>query len=350
MMEYTAVGLMSGTSLDGLDIACCKFIFKDGGWHYSVLQAETIPYPASWINILSALPEASAEEYVYTDHLFGHYIGKLTADFLNKHSIRADFISSHGHTVFHQPSRGFTAQIGHGAAIRSEVNLPVICDFRTGDVANGGQGAPLVPAGDKLLFPEYDYCLNLGGFANISCDAGMERIAFDICPVNIVLNELALREGMKFDKDGTLAASGQTDPILLGKLNELEFYSQSGPKSLGKEWVVEYIFPLLQRSGLNTRELLNTFCTHISMQISRHTGNEQLKKVLVTGGGTHNKYLVSKIQSQIRPKLIIPDVLTLDFKEAIIFAFLGVLRKRDEINCLKTVTGAKQDGSYGANY
>lgn len=350
MKEYNVIGLMSGTSLDGLDIAFCRFFIDDGGWHYSVLQAETIPYPASWIERLTILPVVSAEDYVYTDHLFGHYLGKLTAGFIKKYSIRADFISSHGHTVFHQPSRGFTAQIGNGAAIRAEVNLPVVCDFRSGDVANGGQGAPLVPAGDKLLFPEYEYCLNLGGFANISYDADCNRVAYDICPVNIVLNELALKSGLRYDIDGKLAASGHADLRLLGKLNDLEFYSRSGPRSLGKEWVIENIFPLLEASALNTEDLLSTFCSHITQQIALHTGNVQDKKVLVTGGGTHNKYLISLMHNEIKPKVVIPDPLTIDFKEALIFAFLGVLRLRDETNCLKTVTGAKQDGSYGASY
>ncbi|MCX6241587.1 MAG: anhydro-N-acetylmuramic acid kinase [Bacteroidetes bacterium] len=349
-MKYKVIGLMSGTSLDGLDIAFCEFRYKPGHWDYSILHAETVPYSEEWFQRLSGLPGSSASEYVSADHSFGHLLGKLTREFIEKHSIRADFIASHGHTVFHQPSRGFTAQIGNGAAIKAETGLPVICDFRSGDVANGGQGAPLVPAGDNLLFSGYDFCLNLGGFANISYNYQGNRIAFDICPVNIVLNNIARKAGQPYDKDGETAASGRTDAALLDALNGLPYYSETGPKSLGKEWVDEHIFPLLDRSGLNNEDILSTYVTHIAFQIARQTGNDPKRKLLITGGGTHNKYLVSLISSHIKPRLIIPDILTINYKEALIFAFLGVLHSRKEINCLRTVTGARKDDSCGAIY
>ncbi|MCX6286384.1 MAG: anhydro-N-acetylmuramic acid kinase [Bacteroidetes bacterium] len=350
MTEYTVIGLMSGTSLDGLDIACCVFRYENGHWDYTLTFAETIPYSEEWFIRLSGLPGSTAAEFVFTDHLFGHLLGKLSREFIEKYNIRADFISSHGHTVFHQPGKGFTAQIGNGAAIKAETGLPVICDFRSGDVAEGGQGAPLVPAGDRLLFSGYDYCLNLGGFANISFDRQGDRIAYDICPVNIVLNNLARMAGLPYDKDGALASKGKVNTELLNTLNKLAYYNQTGPKSLGKEWVDEIISPVLDCSGLNTEDILSTFCTHIAYQISLQTGTDGSKKLLATGGGTLNKYLVSEIRSRIRPQLIKPDLLTINFKEALIFAFLGVLRWRNEINCLKTVTGAKQDGSFGAIY
>ena len=341
---------MSGTSLDGLDIAYCEFRFENGHWEYSIPYAETIPYSEDWFIRLNGLPGSTAVDYAYSDHLFGHLLGSSVKEFIKKHNIKADFIASHGHTVFHQPGKGFTSQIGNGAAVKAEAGLPVICDFRSGDVAQGGQGAPLVPAGDRLLFPEYDFCLNLGGFANISVNLPGKTIAFDICPANIVLNSLAVKAGLPFDKEGNLAEKGKVSFNLLEKLSSLPFYSQTGPKSLGKEWVEENIRPLLENSGLKNEDVLSTFITHIAQQIALHTGADIRKKLLSTGGGTHNKYLVSMIRSHIKPQLVIPDRMTIDYKEALIFAFLGVLRWRNEINCLKTVTGALQDGSYGAIY
>ena len=350
MDRYKVIGLMSGTSLDGVDIACCQFYNDHGQWDYSILHAETIPYSEDWLKRLSGLPGSTAVEFAATDHAFGHLLGSLCMNFIEKYNIKADFIASHGHTVFHQPGQGFTSQVGNGAAIKAETGLPVICDFRSGDVANGGQGAPLVPAGDRLLFSAYDFCLNLGGFANISFESSGNRIAFDICPVNIVLNSLSGLAGLPFDKDGRLAQSGKVSPSLLEQLNSLPYYMQSGPKSLGKEWVEENINPILSDSGLILIDILSTFVTHIAQQISLQTEKESSKKLFITGGGAHNKYLVSMIRSLVKPQIIIPDLLTVDFKEAIIFAFLGVLRWRKEINCFKTVTGSKQDGSFGAVY
>jgi len=350
MDEYKVIGLMSGTSLDGLDIAYCEFRYANCQWDHTILYAETIPYSEEWFERLSGLPESTAAEFAAADHCFGHLLGRLSREFIEKYDIKADFIASHGHTVFHRPGKGFTSQIGNGAAIKAEATLPVICDFRSGDVALGGQGAPLVPAGDRLLFSRYDFCLNLGGFANVSYDHQGDRIAFDICPVNIVLNSLAGNAGLPYDKDGSLAAKGKVNDQLLEKLNSLPYYSQTGPKSLGKEWIDEILRPLLESAELTNEDILSTFCTHIAHQIASQTGTDDSKKLLATGGGVNNKYLISLIRSMIKPQLIIPDLLTVNYKEALIFAFLGVLRRRNEINCLKTVTGAKQDGSFGAMY
>ncbi len=341
---------MSGTSLDGLDIACCIFRYENLRWDYSISIAETIPYSEDWLNRLSGLSGSTAVEFATADHLYGHLLGKLCRVFIEKHEIKADLIASHGHTVFHQPGRGFTSQIGNGAAIKAETGLPVVCDFRSGDVAMGGQGAPLVPAGDRLLFSGFDFCLNLGGFANISFEQNGERLAFDICPVNTVLNHFALKLGQAYDKDGAFGLKGKVSETLLNTLNKLPYYIQTGPKSLGKEWVDEVILPLLDNSCLVPEDILSTFYTHIEEQIALQTGTDERKKMLVTGGGAHNNYLVSGIRSLIKPQMIIPDKLTVDFKEALIFAFLGVLRWRNEVNCLMTVTGATQDGSYGAIY
>jgi len=350
MNEYRVIGLMSGTSLDGLDIAACRFGLDDGKWEYEILKAVTIPYTHDWSDMLSGLPHATALEFVSADHAYGHLLGKLSREFIQKHSLAVDFIASHGHTIFHRPDQGFTAQIGNGAAIRAEAGLPVICDFRSGDVADGGQGAPLVPAGDRLLFPTYDYCLNLGGFANISFELAGSRMAFDICPVNIVLNLLAQREGQAYDRDGSIAASGRVDESLLESLDRLPFYSQAGPRSLGREWVDSNVLPRLDAAGLSTADLLATFSMHAARQIALQTGCDNNKNILVTGGGAHNSHLISLIRSLVSPGVVIPDQLTVNYKEALIFAFLGVLRWRNEINCLKTVTGAQHDNCCGANY
>ncbi len=338
---------MSGTSLDGLDIAHCEFTRTNGFWQYEVTVAETIPYSPGWKERLSGLDRSSALAFVQTDAEYGHLLGRLTHDFIGRHRLAPDFIASHGHTIFHQPARGFTCQIGKGASIAAETGLPVICDFRSLDVALGGQGAPLVPIGDRLLFGQYGFCLNLGGFANISCDLEGSRIAWDICPVNIVMNRLANREGHEFDPGGSLAASGNLDHSLLETLNGLSYHRQPPPKSLGKEWTDEVIFPLLDHSGLNNPDLLATWCEHAALQIAGAAQGSRDATMLVTGGGAFNAHLVSRIAHYSSPRLCLPDPLIISFKEALIFAFLGVLRHTGEVNCLKSVTGAVRDSSGG---
>lgn len=335
--------------MDGLDSAFCHFRLESGNWSYSVIQAETIPYTAGWLQRLKGLPAASALDFASADHDYGHLLGRLTIEFINRHGIKADFIASHGHTIFHRPEKGFTSQIGNGAAIKAETGLPVICDFRSADVALGGQGAPLVPAGDMLLFNNYDACLNLGGFANISYTLNSQRVAFDICPVNSVLNELAGKKGKPYDKNGEMASMGSVDNSLLRMLNNLPYYSLAPPKSLGREWVLENINPLLENPALAVEDQLCTFCSHIAFRISQSLGKRKTN-VLVSGGGALNKYLVAQLRSGTKANLVIPDLITINFREAIIFAFLGVLRWRNENNCLRSVTGARLDHCSGATY
>jgi len=341
---------MSGTSLDGLDIAFCEFSTEKAKWTYKIHCAGTIRYTKEWRKRLSELDEASALEFVSADVEYGHLLGSLANDFIRNNNIDADFIASHGHTVFHQPGKKITCQVGRGSAIAAETGLPVVCDFRSKDVALGGQGAPLVPAGDELLFHEFEFCLNIGGFANISYRAGGRRIAYDVCPANIVLNHLASLAGLEYDPDGRMASGGIVDKHLLDKLNLLPYYHQAFPKSLGKEWVVEHVFPLLNNSNLPSEALLATFCEHIAMQVAASAGQDKGAKMLITGGGAFNNFLVSRIRHYCCPGIIIPDALTINFKEALIFAFLGVLRRRNEINCYKSVTGASEDSSSGAIY
>jgi anhydro-N-acetylmuramic acid kinase len=346
-VKYKLIGLMSGTSLDGLDIAFCTFSFSAGKWDFSIDAAETIPYSVQWKSRLASIHNASALDLALTHVDYGHLLGKLSRKFIRKHKVEPDFISSHGHTIFHQPSMGLTLQIGHGAAIAAETGIPVISDFRAMDVALGGQGAPLVPIGDMLLFSGYDLCLNLGGIANISFTEKGKRLAYDICPVNQVLNRLAAELKMEYDKDGKLACSGKVNESLLKKLNSLPFFIQKPPKSLGREWISDVVFPLLSGFSIPVKDKLSTFCEHIAMQIALSTAKKPEGRMLVTGGGALNKFLVNRIKDHVKHRIVIPDPVIINFKEALVFAFLGVLRYREETNCLSSVTGASHDNTGG---
>lgn len=347
---YLVTGLMSGTSLDGVDIAFCTFIFKDGKWDYTIEKAETVTYSNEWKTRLSNLENTSAFEFVRTDSEYGHYLGKITNEFHQKHNIKPDFIASHGHTIFHRPEINFTSQIGNGSAIAAEAGVPVVCDFRSADVAQGGQGAPLVPIGDHLLFDDYGYCLNLGGIANISFKQSGNRIAFDICPVNIVLNHLSSFLHKEYDENGMLARNGFICQALLVTLNNLEFYRKQPPKSLGKEWILLEVYPLMERVDIPVENKLRTFIEHIACQIANVVKSKNQSAILVTGGGAFNSFLIERIRERTGKNLILPDLPTINFKEAMIFAFLGVLRWRNEINCLKSCTGATHDNIGGAIY
>jgi anhydro-N-acetylmuramic acid kinase len=348
MDTYKVIGLMSGTSLDGVDIAYCVFQ-HDSKWSFEINEAETIPYSNEWRDILSTLASKSALELVFTDREYGKYLGTLVKSFIKKHGISADFVSSHGHTVFHQPLKGVTLQIGNGAVLAVESGRPVICDFRSTDIALQGQGAPLVPVGDHLLFADYAYCLNLGGIANISFVEKGNRIAFDICPANIVLNTLAEKEGHRYDPDGSLARGGHLDTDLLEALNKLGFYKLSPPKSLGREWIDEQFFPLLNPSSASTADKLRTCCEHFAIQIGKAI-KAKSGKLYISGGGAFNKFLVERIAANAAVEVVLPETKIINYKEALIFAFLGVLRWRGEVNCFKSVTGATKDSCCGAIY
>ncbi len=350
MKTFRAIGMMSGTSLDGVDLAHCTFQETSEGYTYILGVCETIPYPESWLSLLKSLPTASAQVYAETHTLYGRYLGKLIGDFVKRNQLSADFVASHGHTIFHNPGKHFTSQIGEGAAIAAGCGLPVVCDFRTGDVAAGGQGAPLVPAGDSMLFSKYDYCLNLGGFANISMQVKRARIAFDISPANIILNHIANSINKAYDHNGELAASGQIHMELLEKLNSLEYYHTPAPKSLGREWIEKEILPVLDSYNLDPEIAAHTFCEHIAIQVSASLDNNAGKQMLITGGGAFNTYLVARITAHTKVQIIIPDPKTVNYKEALVFAFLGMLRIQQKPNSLASVTGASHDVSGGAIY
>ncbi|NEW84236.1 MAG: anhydro-N-acetylmuramic acid kinase, partial [Mariniphaga sp.] len=271
-MKILALGIMSGTSLDGIDIALCRFTQSGNKWNYEIVEAETIPYPSVWLEKLKNTPNMRAEEFLMLHDEYGRYTGKLIPEFLKGKAL-PQLIASHGHTIFHQPDQKFTFQLGNGASIAATTQITTVSDFRSFDVALGGQGAPLVPIGDQLLFSEFKYCLNIGGFANISFDQDGTRIAFDVCPANIVLNELAQQKGFAYDKDGQMGASGTIDISLLQKLNNLDFYHQKWPKSLGREWAENQIMPLLSASGHSIEDQAATMYEHIAFQIANVVEN-----------------------------------------------------------------------------
>lgn len=350
LKNYRILGIMSGTSLDGLDIALCEFAKNGDGWQSSICKANTIKYSEEWIEKLRNAHLLNGYELIKLDFDFGAFIGEKVHNFCQDLKQKPSYVSSHGHTIFHMPSEGVTLQIGNGASIAAKSGLPVVCNFRTLDVALGGQGAPLVPIGDALLFSDYDFCLNLGGFANISYNWYRKRVAYDVCAVNFIINFLVKPLGLEFDDEGKEARKGNLDMTLLKKLNSLEFYSKPAPKSLGREWVEKEIIPVLDASPLSLHDKLRTVYEHIAIQLSHVFTGSAPKKVLVTGGGAYNKFLIELFRKHSNFKIIIPDKEIIEYKEALIFAFLGLLRIREDNNCLSSVTGAIHDCAGGVIY
>jgi anhydro-N-acetylmuramic acid kinase len=342
---HIVLGIMSGTSLDGLDLAICRFSKSRNGWNFELLESRTIAYTDEMRKNLDNAFSLSGDKLMSLDNNYGIFIADRSMEFIAKTGLPVELICSHGHTVFHQPENGLTCQIGSGASIAAITGITTISDFRRMDVALGGQGAPLVPAGDELLYSEYDYCLNLGGFANISYRYRDKRMAFDICPVNIILNLLAQQTGNIFDMDGRLGASGNKDLDLLRELNEIEYYKLPPPKSLGREWMFREFIPVLDGSNLPHTTKIRTVYEHVAYQIAAVT--DQNKTILITGGGAHNKFLMDLIKQKTKSICILPDNHLIDYKEAIIFAFLGLLRTLGEINCFASVTGASRDSCCG---
>jgi anhydro-N-acetylmuramic acid kinase len=344
---YHVLGIMSGTSLDGIDLAECFFQFDaTNGWSYEIGKVETIPYTPEWTNRLGEGIHFSKGRLNSLDLEYTHYLAAVIRTFLDAHGLtNLDAVCSHGHTILHRPEKGITLQIGNLPILAALIQQKVVCDFRVQDVAMGGQGAPLVPIGDKLLFSDYDYCLNLGGFANVSFDFEGERIAYDICPVNIVLNRYAQVCGKAYDDKGELARSGTVNKRLLGALNSLSFYQKSAPKSLGLEWVQQYIFPLLAKDKIAPEDSLATFTEHVAFQLAAQF--EKGATVLVSGGGTYNDFLLERLLSYKLFKVTIPSEKIIEYKEALVFGLLGVLRIRGEYNCLSSVTGARKDHCSG---
>ncbi len=340
---------MSGSSLDGVDIAYCEFYY-DKDWHYDIIVAETISYPEEWKNLLKQLPNETGERLIEADNDYGQYLGRLVNLFAKKHNLSPEHIASHGHTIFHNPEKGYTFQLGNGQAIATHTGIKTISDFRIGDIQLGGQGAPLVPIGDKLLFAEYDFCINLGGIANISFDTDNKRVAFDICPANQLLNHLSRQVGKSYDENGNIAQLGKMNIKLFEKLNNHPYYSLPYPKSLSNQLVEGTFINIIDDSDASVEDSLYTVCKHIAYQINMATRDIKGDNFLITGGGAHNDFLVTAIQKELRRKIIIPEKVLIDFKEAMIFAFMGVLRIEGKINCLASATGASRDSSSGVVY
>jgi anhydro-N-acetylmuramic acid kinase len=349
---YKVLGVMSGTSLDGIDIALVT-LKKTKEWTYEINKAITIPYSECWVSKLKEAISYNLKDMAALNVSYTTYLSNVINNFIQKHSLHdIDAVCSHGHTIKHEPDNGFTLQIGNLQSLALQLGKPVVCDFRVQDVSYGGQGAPLVPIGDKLLFNNYDYCLNLGGFANISQDVNNSRLAYDICPVNTVLNFYANKKGLPYDNDGKIASQGIVNETLLFELNELSFYKKRPPKSLGVEWVNSTILPIIESYNISTEDKIATFTEHCALQIASSLNNDNLKvnknsKVLVTGGGAFNSWLINRISSNCNSNLHLPDDKLINFKEALVFALLGVLRICNEINVLSSVTGASTDHSSG---
>ena len=348
MQVYYVIGLMSGTSLDGVDLAYCKFILTNNGWEYEIIHTACYPYSEDWKGKLANAENTSALAIHLLDTALGNYFSENISEFIKKHNItELDFIASHGHTIFHQPENGLTLQIGAGAVIAANTGITTICDFRKMDVAMGGQGAPLVPIGDRDLFSSYNYCLNIGGIANISFELNGQRLAYDICPANMILNYYLSDKNLLFDNEGLLARSGTVNPELLAELNKLDYYHQAFPKSLGKEWVLQNIYPRAAKYNLSENHILATLVEHIAMQIAACHKSDIPASMLITGGGAYHSYLIERISAHTNTQLIIPNQVLIEFKEALVFAYLGVLRYRNENNCLASVTGAQKNNCGG---
>jgi len=365
--QYVVIGLMSGTSLDGLDLA--RVLFRPEGhegWRFELMDKDTLPYPEEWREKLASAHRLPAFDLLRLHSQYGTYLGECVRDlFRPGFEEYADFVASHGHTVHHRPDQGVTFQLGSGDALARAARLPVYWDFRSHDVALGGQGAPLVPVADHLLFGQFDACLNLGGFANVSspweprpivlveainhsrAENPARRQAFDICPVNFVANLLARRLGREYDPEGQIGRQGQLLPDLLRQLDDLPFYRLNGPKSLGREWVETAFMPLLEAHPAPVEDLLRTFYEHAARQIAQHLPRPAASKVLATGGGALNSFLLERIRKHADAQVVLPERAIIDYKEAIAFAFLGLLRHLGQHNVWACVTGASADSCSG---
>jgi len=346
--NYNVIGVMSGTSLDGVDLAHIRLSIQSDKWQFKIGETQTVLYTSEWVHTLKNAVGFSNKQLQNLNSDYTALLGKIISNFIEKHAIdHLDAVCSHGHTILHQPQNGLTLQIGNLPEIAAIIRQNVVCDFRVADVAFGGQGAPLVPIGDRMLFADFDYCLNLGGFSNVSFEDGSGRIAFDISPVNTVLNFYANTLGLPYDDQGKIARSANLNQQLIAELNALNYYRKPFPKSLGFEFVKEIVLPLIEKYAIPTPDKLHTFTEHVAQQIA-FALPEKNGRLLITGGGAYNEFLIERVQHHLpEMQIVIPGSQILEFKEALIFALLGVLKLRGEINVLSSVTGASHDHSSG---
>lgn len=350
---YKAIGVMSGSSLDGLDIVYAQFKKINEKWSFKILSEALYPLEKFEEQLHSAR-KLPLEKLNALDISFGKFIGNCIQDFRIKNHLKViDIIASHGHTVYHFPEKGITKQIGCKQAIFEQTNIPCLNNLRQKDIDFGGNGAPIVPIGDWHLFSEYKYCLNIGGIANISIKTANKILAFDICTANQVLNYLASSKNKKYDKGGQMAKQGKLNQNLLKALNSIPFYLQKLPKSLDNAFRLESI-AILNQYAISIEDKLYTYCHHIAYQITECLSIEsKTETMLVTGGGAFNHFLCTIIANYLKPLNInikIPNKQLVENKEAMVMAFMGVLFLRKEVNCLASATGAKQDSICGEIY
>ncbi|MFT4154521.1 anhydro-N-acetylmuramic acid kinase [Parafilimonas sp.] len=360
-MVYRVIGLMSGSSLDGLDIVFTELEETRGTWRYNILAADCYAYDDAWQQQLTYAKNRSAQDYFLLHAAYSKYLAACVNRFIEENGLhhRVQLIASHGHTVFHDPANGVTTQLGCGATLAALTGINVVSDLRITDVALGGQGAPIVPMGEKLLFPSFDFYLNIGGIANLSFQQQHNFIAFDVCPANRVLNMLAQQEEKNYDEDGRLASTGEVNISLFEKLNALVYYKQPMPKSLSNNFGTDIVFPLIKSFELNTADALSTYTEHIASQLKQSIQaiadkNQLLSaphKLLVTGGGAFNKFLIEKIKENVASlniEVIVGENNIVQYKEALVMALLGILRWREENTVLASVTGASRNSIGGA--
>ena len=347
MRDFKVIGLMSGSSLDGVDIAYVNFSHDNKRWFFQIVEAGNVPYSSYWKEQLAEAFNKKPEDLKELDKEYGRYLGTITKRFIEKYELEPKLIASHGHTIFHRPDEGFTLQIGDGQEIAKATGITTVNDFRSEDVMKGGQGAPLVPIGDRHLFADYPICLNIGGIANVSYEYEGKRIAYDICIANQMLNYLANKLGYDYDNNGSFARQGKVNLDLLKTFNENSYYDKEAPKSLGREFFEKYQHQIIEESSLDVRDILATATEHIASQIVKSTDMLEKSKMLITGGGAKNNYLVERISELSKHEVVIPDTMIIDYKEALIFAFLGTLKMEGKINVLSSVTGATSDSSSG---
>ena len=333
---------MSGSSLDGVDLCLISFK-KDQSWDFKVIKYVQLSLSEELRKRLKNSENLNAREIHELDIDYGFWLGNQIKTFLANDS-GVKVIGIHGHTVFHDPKKNLSIQIGNGEVISHVTGLPTVDTFRIKDILHGGQGAPLVPIGDCLLFPDFQAWVNLGGIANITVKKEKGIMAWDIAPCNQVLNFLAGKLGHEYDKNGTIAASGHLLDEWLNELEKPAFFHQTPPKSLDNQWVKQHLITDLPT---NTPDALHTYCFFLSKQIHQAVKrfSSPSTKILFTGGGANNLFLIDQIKKQLSPsfQVIVPDKIIIDYKEAIIFGFLGLLRFLNQRNVLGEATGSNSD-------
>ncbi|WP_282075738.1 anhydro-N-acetylmuramic acid kinase [Maribacter aquivivus] len=352
MKIYKIIGLMSGTSLDGLDLAYCHIWEKNGVWEFDIKETKSVKYSSEMLNTLKNAISLSAEKLIELHNTYGTWLGEQTSIFINENKLDVDYIASHGHTTHHRPEMGLTFQVGSGQHLANVTGIKVIADFRTNDLALGGQGAPLVPIGDRMFFNEYDYCLNLGGISNVSFEVKDKRIAYDIGLANMILNYITRKVDLEYDEDGILARSGNINNKMLAQLNNLKYYLLPHPKSIGYEWFLEEVVPIVEDNDDTIENLLHTSIHHICDKVAQQINlnfKHNKQQLLITGGGALNSFLIATLQEKLgdTTKVVVPEKIIIEFKEALVFALMGVLRVEQLTNVLSSVTGAKKDSSSG---